>query len=241
MKTERFASPRYVGDPLNAARIFATKEVDELLLLDITATSDGRAPPVELVRRFVSECSMPLAVGGGIRTAGHAAQLLEAGAEKVALQSGALEKPALVGEIAARFGSQSVVVSLDARRVRQGGHEVFGARGVRGTGETPAEVARRMESAGAGEILIGSIDQEGTLAGYDLDLVRSVSEAVGIPVIASGGAGSVADLVLAVQAGKATAATGGSLFVFHGRRRAVLIGFPSRAELDAALAEVAAR
>lgn len=236
VKTERFANPRYVGDPLNAARIFNTKEVDELLLIDIGASREGRPPPVALVRRFVAECSMPLAAGGGVRSLEHAAELLAAGAEKVALQSAALERPALVGEIASRFGSQSVVVALDARRVGSGGHEVWGAGGTHASGENPATAARRMEEAGAGEILVTSIDRDGSREGYDLELVRAVVNAVRIPVIACGGAGTVAHLIAAVREGGASAATGGSLFVFHGRRQAVLIGFPPRSELEAALA-----
>lgn len=235
VKTTRFQKPRYVGDPLNAVRIFNTKEVDELLVLDIDATRQGRGPDVELVTRISDECFMPLTIGGGIRSVEQARQLLQAGAEKVAINTAGWDNLSLITSAAHEFGSQCIVASIDARR-KWGGYRVCTHAGKRVQKTDPVKHARNLEQAGAGEILINSVDRDGMMNGYDVDLVRSIADAVQVPVIASGGAGAVEHFGEVIRDGHASAATAGSFFLFHGRRRAVLISFPPRNELQAALA-----
>ena len=235
VKTTRFKDPTYIGDPINAIRIFNDKEVDELIFLDITASREGRGPAFQAIRDFASECFMPVGYGGGIRSLEDARQVLSLGIEKIILNTMALRRPELVSEIAREFGSQAVVVSIDAKKRLLGGHEVFAADGTEKTGLKPAAHAQRMVELGAGEIFLNSIDRDGTQTGYDLALVRSVATAVSVPVIACGGAGSLAHFGEAVAEGHASAVSAGSMFVFHGKHRAVLISYPTRAELDAAL------
>jgi imidazole glycerol-phosphate synthase subunit HisF len=225
VKTTRFSGPKYVGDPLNAVRIFNEKEVDEIVLLDIEATPQERSPRFDLIAEIAQECFMPLAYGGGVRTLGDIERLVSIGVEKVALNSALFEAPGLLAEAARQFGSSTLVASIDVRHQILGGLSVWTHGGRRNTRQSPASVARRLESEGAGELLLNSIDRDGTMKGYDLDLVRSVSGSVGLPVIACGGAGSVSDL-LGVLDAKASAAAAGSLFVFHGKHRAVLISYP---------------
>jgi cyclase len=241
VKTTGFRDPRYIGDPVNAVRIFNEKEVDELVVLDITATVEQRPPNLRLISELASECFMPLAYGGGVRTLEHLQSLFSLGVEKVVINSEAAARPALISEAAAKFGSQSVIVSIDAKRKRLGGYEVRTRSGRHGTGLDPVGFARDMESAGAGEIFLNSIDRDGTMQGYDLELIRAVSQNVSIPVIACGGAGTLADLAAAVKQGGASAVAAGSMFVFHGRHRAVLINYPARRELEAILDEGAVR
>jgi imidazole glycerol-phosphate synthase subunit HisF len=236
VKTVRFRDPVYVGDPINAIRIFNDKEVDELMLLDIRASQERRPPQFKLVGEVASECFMPLAYGGGIATLEHARQLLAIGVEKLVLNSAALTQPELIEQLAREFGSQAVVVSIDAKRKLLGGYEVYGAGATRGTGLSPVALARQMEERGAGEILITAIDRDGTQQGYDLKLSREVADAVGVPVVACGGAGQVSDFTAAVGEGGASAVAAGSMFVFHGRHRAVLISYPSAEDLKRALA-----
>lgn len=235
VKTTRFKDPTYIGDPINAIRIFNDKEVDELIFLDITASREGRGPAFQAIRDFASECFMPVGYGGGIRSLEDARQVLSLGIEKIILNTMALRRPELVSEIAREFGSQAVVVSIDAKKRLLGGHEVFAADGTEKTGLKPVAHAQRMVELGAGEIFLNSIDRDGTQTGYDLALVRSVATAVSVPVIACGGAGSLAHFGEAVAEGHASAVSAGSMFVFHGKHRAVLISYPTRAELDAAL------
>lgn len=231
VKTVRFAEPKYVGDPRNAVKIFNEKEVDELVLLDIRATRDGVAPRVELIREILSEAFMPVAYGGGIRTVGQAAAVLSAGVEKIVVASAAVEVPGLVGELAREFGSQSVIVCLDVRHDMLRGNRVYVRGGTVRTDLRPAEFARKVAGWGAGEILVNAIHRDGRREGYDLELIRSVVEAVDVPVVACGGAGSLGDLRAAVADAGASAACAGSLFVFRGKHRAVLIDYPTAAEL----------
>lgn len=235
VKTVRFKQPSYVGDPINAVRIFNEREVDELAFLDITATRERREPPFDTVRDIAGECFMPVCYGGGIRTVEHARRLFALGIEKVLINTAAEELPALVTDTADAFGSQSVMVGVDVRCDWLGRPRVYTRGGSRNTGRDPIEYAREMAERGAGEIFLNAIDRDGTMAGFDLELVTAVSCAVSIPLIACGGAGSVADLSAAVAAG-ASAVAAGSLFVFTGPRRAVLINYPSAAELRAAVA-----
>jgi imidazole glycerol-phosphate synthase subunit HisF len=237
VKTTRFKNPRYVGDPTNAVRIFNDKEVDELVFLDITASSERRPPQFELLARMTSECFMPLCYGGGVRTIADMRRLFAIGIEKVAVNTYAAENPDFVREAAEIFGSSSVIVSIDVKRRLFGKNEVVTMGGKRRTGLDPVAYAATMERQGAGELLLNSVDRDGTMVGYDLDLIRSVSEAVDIPVVACGGAGSILDLGRAIREGGASAAAAGSMFVFHGPHRAVLITYPSSAELNEAFRE----
>lgn len=235
VKTRKFTQPTYVGDPVNAIRIFNDKEVDELILLDITASREQRGPKLQAIRDFASECFMPVGYGGGIRSLSDAREVLAAGIEKIVINTMALRRPELVWEMASEFGSQAVVVSIDAKKKLFGGYEVMTRGGTEKTGLTPLEHARRMVDLGAGEIFLNSIDNDGMQAGYDLALVRSVADAVSVPMIACGGAGTLAHLSAAVNEGHASAVAAGSMFVFHGRHRAVLISYPSPADLERAL------
>lgn len=235
VKTTKFRDSTYVGDPINAIRIFNDKEVDELILLDIGASREGRGPPLQTIRDFASECFMPVAYGGGIGSLREARDVLALGIEKIVINTAALRRPELIAEIAREVGAQAVVVSIDAKKRLLGGYEVMGAGGTERTGLRPAEHAKRMVELGAGEIFLNAIDKDGTQSGYDLALVREVADAVSVPVIACGGAGTLAHLSQAVSEGHASAVAAGSMFVFHGRHRAVLISYPSRAELAGAL------
>jgi imidazole glycerol-phosphate synthase subunit HisF len=235
VKTVRFKDPSYVGDPVNAIRIYNEKEVDELIFLDIGATREKRRPPFKILSEIASECFMPVAYGGGVRDLEDIRTIFSLGIEKVAVNSYAVENPGFIREAAGRFGSQSIVVSIDARKRFLGGYEVCIQGGRKGTGRDPASLAVELEKAGAGEILLTSIDREGTQEGYDLPLLQRVTGAVSIPVIANGGAGRVADFGAAVKDGGASACAAGSMVVYFGRNRAVLINFPTRAELEAVL------
>ena len=230
VKTVQFKNPIYIGDPMNAVRIFNTKEVDELVLLDISATRDGRAPQFDLIAKIAEECQMPLTVGGGIRSVEDIKELLNRGVEKVVMNTYAVTNPSFIREASEKFGSQSIVVSMDAQYCA-GSYQIFTQGGSFATGLKAPAWAKQAETLGAGEILLNSIDQDGTMSGYDLNLIRQVTSKVNIPVTASGGAGKLEDFALAVREG-ASAVTAGSFFVFHGRRKAVLINFPTKRELE---------
>lgn len=235
VKTVKFDSPKYLGDPRNAVRIFNEKEVDELVLLDIVATREAKPPQFELIREIVTEAFMPIAYGGGLRSLDDCLRMLAVGVEKVVLNTAACDDPSLVSRLAERLGGSTVVASIDVRRSMFGKYEVYCRAGQQRTGRDPVSWAREMESRGVGEILLTSIDRDGTMGGYDLELIRSVATAVSVPVVACGGAGQVADLGRAVAEGGAAAAAAGSLFVFKGRHRAVLISFPTMQELGQVL------
>ncbi|MFZ5910070.1 MAG: AglZ/HisF2 family acetamidino modification protein [Chloroflexota bacterium] len=230
VKTVKFKDPKYLGDPINIVRIFNEKEVDELIFLDITATLENRRPPFEMLGKITSECFMPLGYGGGIRSLEDVKTLLGLGIEKVILNTASVERPGLVTEAAGYAGSQAVVISMDVKRGLLGKYEVFTHSGSQGAGLDPVRHAQEMEKRGAGELFVNSIDRDGVMQGYDLDLVRRVAEAVSIPVIACGGAGNIQHLAEAIGAG-ASAAAAGSMFVFQGPLRGVLISYPSQAEL----------
>jgi len=231
VKTVRFRKPRYVGDPINAVRIFNEKEVDELIVIDIDAGRAGGSIPLKLVTRIAGECFMPMTYGGGIRTLDQIAQIMAAGVEKVSINRAAVADRGFVARAAKRFGSQSIVVSIDVRRRLFGQYEICVDGGRRRAGLEPVSLALELESEGAGEILLTSINQEGTMTGYDVDLVRRVASAVSIPVIACGGAGSIDDVIGVVCDAGAAAAAVGSMAVYQGRNRGVLIGFPTRKQL----------
>lgn len=213
VKGVAFDSWRRVGSILPAVKVYNLREVDELIVLDIAATREQRPVDLDMVREIASECFVPLTIGGGVSSVDHFRDLLRAGADKIAINSAAYHKPELIQEAAQRFGAQCVVVSIDAKEIGSGRHECFRDSGSVATGISPADWAARVESLGAGEILITSIERDGTMKGYDLDLVRSVAAAVSIPVIASGGAGSYADFAMAVRNG-ASGVAAASLFHF---------------------------
>ena len=226
VKTVRFQDPRYVGDPINAVRIFNDKQVDELVVLDIRTTVDGRPPDEASIAEIAGEAFMPVAYGGGVRDVGTATRLIQLGVEKIVVNAAAVERPADVAAIADRLGSSTLVVAIDAIQAGDA-WEVATHSASRRTGLDVRKHAEAMARLGAGELFVTSVDRDGTMDGYDLELVRTVANAVDVPVVACGGAGSLEDLAAVVRDGGATAAAAGSLFVFHGRHRAVLITYPS--------------
>lgn len=235
VKTTRFDKPTYLGDPINAVKIFNDKQADELIFLDITATAEHRGPPFELLEQIASECFMPLAFGGGITDLAQIRRLFSLGIEKICINTMAARDPSLISRAADLFGNQSIVAAIDAKKKLMGRYDARIAGGKERTSFEPAELAVRLEAAGAGEIFLNSIDRDGTMDGYDLDLVRSVTSAVSVPVIACGGARGVDDLSTVIRDGGASAAAAGSMFVFTGRHRAVLISYPSQTELQSVL------
>jgi cyclase len=214
VKGEAFDSWRRIGGVVQSIRVYNLREVDELVFLDISATGEGRPPDFEAIDEYADNCFMPLTVGGGIRTVEDVRKLLAAGADKVAINTAAVKTPEIIRDTARVFGAQCVVVSIDARARPGGGHEVFINSGALATGLDPVEHARMAESMGAGELLVTSIDHDGLLAGYDIKLIKAVSDAVSIPVIASGGAGKPQDFVDAIQQGHATAVAAAAIFHF---------------------------
>lgn len=209
-----FNSWRRVGSAMQTVKVYNLRQVDELVLLDIRATLDGRGPDLAAVDELADECFMPLTVGGGVRTIDDVRALLMVGADKVSMNTAAIEKPELIREVADRFGSQCAVVSIDARRQSDGTYAVFTHAGTRDTGLDPVTVARNAERMGAGEILLTSIEHDGAMDGYDLDLTAMVSAAVHLPVIASGGAGTYQDMADALGQGHASAVAAASMFHF---------------------------
>jgi cyclase len=225
VKTKRFAEPKYVGDPLNAVRIFNEKLVDEIMVADMDATMNGSEPDMELIAKLAAVCRMPLCYVGGVKKAWQVEKIVSLGVEKVGISSAAIEKQEIISEAAQRVGSQSVVVVADYRRTLFGRKVVHTERGRVRTNWEVVDYARHIEQQGAGELVIQSIERDGTGKGYDLETIRQVAKAVTIPVVGCGGAGSVDDLVAVLNTADAAAA--GSLFVFHGPYRAVLISYPS--------------
>ena len=232
IKTIKFENPRYIGDPLNAAKIFTEKGVDELAVLDRMATSQGRVISHEIITRISEECSMPVSAGGGIKNLEQIRLLLKAGAEKIIINTYAIDHPDFVKEAVDYFGSSTIVISIDVKKIHGGGYHVFTHSGQQELNKNPEEIATLMEKNGAGEILINSIDCDGMMEGYDLNLIKRVADSISIPIIACGGAGKLEDLYLAIKEGHASAATAGSMFIFQGKKRAVLINFPSKKDLQ---------
>jgi cyclase len=237
VKTVKFKDPIYLGDPINIVKIFNEKEVDEIVLLDITATTEQRKPNFKVLSEIASECFMPVGYGGGIRTLDDAAALFNLGFEKIVVNSCAVDDPHFVEAASARFGSQSVVVSIDVKKSLFGQYEVFTHSGWRRTRLEPADFAKKVESMGAGELILNSIDRDGTMLGYDLELINHVASCVKIPVVACGGAGKLSDFADAVSHGNASAVAAGSMFVFQGKHKAVLITYPPLEALKNLLSE----
>lgn len=228
VKTSNFKNPVYLGDCFNTVRLFNEKEADELMILDITATPEKKPINFDLLRDLASECFMPLSYGGGIRSIEDMRQLFRAGFEKVSLNTEAARNPQLIRDASREFGEQSIVVSIDIKRKLFGGYEVYVNGGREGIGMDPVTAAKRAVEYGAGEILLNSIDRDGTMSGYDLEIIRKVADAVPVPLIASGGAGSLSHFSEAIHKGGASAVAAGSFFVFSGKHRAVLITYPSQ-------------
>lgn len=236
VKTVGFKDPKYVGDPINAVRIFNDKEVDELVFLDIDASKKNEGPRFDLIARVASECFMPLCYGGGVRNIEDVQKLFKLGVEKVALRTQAIKQPQLIREISSRYGNQAVVGVIDVKKNLFGKHKVVLPEVDAKVSQDVLMTARAFESEGVGEIFINSVDRDGTQKGYDIELIRSVVQSVQVPVIACGGAGSIEDLSRAIHEGGASAVAAGSLFVFHGRHRAVLINYPNPETVSALIA-----
>ncbi len=226
VKTVQFKNPKYVGDPINAVRIFNEKQSDELMVLDIDASVEKKEPDYTMIKKLASECRMPLCYGGGIKTVEQAQKIFSLGVEKVALSSAAIENPGLVSEISERVGTQSVVVVLDVKKKLFGGYEIVTHNGKKSTGKNPADMAVLFQKMGAGEIVINSIDQDGVMKGYDIDLATKIRKQITVPLTILGGAGSLDDIGKLISNFGIIGASAGSLFVFKGVYKAVLITYP---------------
>jgi cyclase len=232
VKTVNFKSHKYVGDPINAVRIFNEKEVDELAIFDIDATVLNKEPDYILIEKLANQSRMPLCYGGGVKTVEQAQKIFGLGIEKIALSSVLIQNPELVTEIAERVGSQSVIVVLDIKKKLLGGYEVYTHNGKKSTGNNPIKFAKELERLGAGEIIINSIDQDGMMNGFDLSLIDKIAETISIPMTVLGGAGSISDIKKVIDKHRVIGVAAGSLFVFKGVYKAVLINYPSREEKD---------
>ncbi len=231
VKTTQFKDPKYIGDPLNAVKIFNEKEVDELIFLDILATPEKKKIPLQFLEQVAQECFMPLAYGGGIKTVDEIREILKVGVEKVIINTQAVENKDFIREAVARHGSSTIGVSIDVRKNFWGKYEVYTHGGRNNTKLDPVKFAVEMDQIGVGELMINSIDRDGTMKGYDCDLIKKITSEVGMPVIACGGAGTIDDFAQAVNEGGASAVAAGSMFVFHGKHRAVLISYPDQMDL----------
>lgn len=232
VKTVHFKNPKYVGDPINAVKIFNEKEVDELAVFDIDATVLGKEPNYALIKKLANQSRMPLCYGGGVKTVEQAQKIFGLGIEKIALSSAVIENPDLVTQIADRVGSQSVIVVLDVKKKFLGGYEIHTHNGKKATGINPVEFAVKAEKLGAGEIIINSIDQDGAMKGFDMDLIDKICEKISIPITVLGGAGSLQDIKKVIDKHKIIGVAAGSLFVFKGVYKAVLINYPAKKEKE---------
>ena len=237
IKTVGFGESKYVGDPINAVRIYNEKEVDELVVLDISATVEGREPDYDLIKTLAGECRMPFCYGGGVKTVAQVERIIASGVEKVAISSAAIADSDLVAQAAKVVGGQSIVVVVDVKKRKWSNkYEIFTHRGARRTGLDPIEFVQQIEKLGAGEIVINSIDRDGAMKGYDLELAQQIRSAIQLPLTVLGGAGSLEDIEELVRTFGIIGAAAGSLFVFKGVYRAVLINYPAREEKDALVA-----
>jgi len=230
VKTVNFKTPKYVGDPINAVKIFNEKEVDELAIFDIDATVLRKEPNYNLIERLASQSMMPLCYGGGVKTVEQAQRIFSLGIEKIALSSAVLQNQKLITEIADRVGAQSVIVVLDVKKKLLGGYEVYTHNGKKATGINPFQFVEEAQKLGAGEIVINSIDKDGLMKGYDLDLIAKVREKITLPMTVLGGAGSLEDIEKVIDNHGVIGVAAGSLFVFKGPYKAVLINYPSQTE-----------
>ncbi|MGB0525245.1 MAG: AglZ/HisF2 family acetamidino modification protein [Flammeovirgaceae bacterium] len=231
VKSKKFKDYKYIGDPINAVRIFNDLKADELVFLDIQASQENRLISLDFVTKVGEEANMPFAVGGGIKTLDDIQKIISAGAEKVIINSYAAENPDFIRQAADTFGSSTITVCMDVKKKFLGGLQTYTRNGKKGMGYKPIEFAKLAEQQGAGEIIVQSIEKDGMRTGYDLDLIRSIAEEVTIPVVALGGAGDLTDMKAAYTDAYATGLAAGSFFVFHGKRNGVLITYPDQAEL----------
>jgi cyclase len=232
VKTVKFQAPSYIGDPINAIKIYNEKEVDELILLDISATTGNKEISYDVLKEVTNECFMPLAYGGGIRTLEDAKKIFGLGIEKVIINSYAIENPGFVTKLAALYGNQSIVVSMDVKKNIWGNYHIYSHSGQKDTKIDPVTYAIKMSEMGAGEIFVNSIDRDGTWEGYDVTLVKKITSVVNIPVIACGGAGNVHHMAQVVHEGGASAVAAGSMVMYQKKGMGVLINFPERKELE---------
>jgi cyclase len=233
VKTVQFKDPKYVGDPINAVRIFNEKEVDELMVLDIDASRLGKEPDESVIAKLAAECRMPFCYGGGVKTVEQVERLVSLGVEKVAVSSSAVNNPELISAAAKRVGNQSVVVVIDVKtKGFFSQQEVVTLNATQRTGLDPVKFAHQVQELGAGEIVLNSVDRDGTMKGYDLDLVDRIKQKISIPLTVLGGAGSINDIRDLVKRHPVIGSAAGSLFVFKGKYRAVLISYPSQGERD---------
>lgn len=232
VKTKQFKPYRYIGDPINAVRIFNEKEADEIILLDIDATVNNLTPDFSMIKKLAAECRMPVCYGGGIKSVQHAEQVVALGVEKIAISSAFITTPSLVTEIASKLGSQSVVVILDVRKNFFGTYEVFVNNGLKRTKKTLVDMARLAVDLGAGEVVVNSIEDDGVMGGYDLVLAKKLRDVVNVPISIMGGAGNLQDMKELFNKCGVVSAVAGSLFIFKGSLKAVLINYPSSIEKD---------
>jgi cyclase len=233
VKTVKFADPKYVGDPINAVKIFNEKQVDELMVVDINATAEKREPDYKMIENLAAECRMPLCYGGGIKTVDQAQKIFSLGVEKIAISSAALANPAIITQMAQRVGNQSVIVVLDVKKKLFGSrYEIYTHNATKNTGKDPVEFSKQCESLGAGEIIINSIDHDGVMKGYDHNIIDNIREAISLPITVLGGAGSLEDIGELIKKHGIIGASAGSLFVFKGKYKAVLINYPNQVEKE---------
>jgi cyclase len=230
VKTVNFKCPKYVGDPINAVRIFNEKEVDELAFFDIDASILNQEPDYVLIEKLANQSRMPLCYGGGVKTVDQAQRIFSLGIEKIALSSAIIENPQIVTQIADRVGSQSVIVVLDVKKKLLGGYEIYTHNGKKATGINPIKFAKEIELLGAGELIINSIDQDGVMKGYDMNLIDKIAESISIPLTVLGGGGSLLDIEKVIDKYGVIGVAAGSLFVFKGPYKAVLINYPNQDE-----------
>jgi len=235
VKTVKFENPSYIGDPVNTVWIYNEMEVDELIFLDIAATKENRKPNFKILEEIASECFMPLSYGGGINDIRDLEKLFKIGIEKISINSYAFENPDFITQVSKLYGSQSIIVSIDIKSNYWNKYEVYTVGGSKNVKLKPVEWARRMEQAGAGELLVTSINRDGTWEGYDINLIKMIADSVNIPVIACGGAGNIDDFAYAVNKGGASAVAAGSLFVYQKKDLGVLIKYPAEEELKTVL------
>ena len=232
VKTVNFKNPKYVGDPINAVRIFNEKEVDELAIFDIDATAKGLEPNYSLIERIANQSRMPLCYGGGVKTVEQAQKIFGLGIEKIALSSAVLHNPELITQIANRVGAQSVIVVLDVKKKLFGGYEVYTHNGKKSTGINPFDFAEKAQRLGAGEIIINSIDQDGVMKGFDMNLIDKVRDKISLPLTVLGGAGELQHIQQVIHKHGVIGVAAGSLFVFIGVYKAVLINYPEKGEKE---------
>jgi cyclase len=232
VKSQSFKDYHYIGDPLNAVRIFNELMADELVFLDIAATKNNRVISLDIIKDIGEEANMPFSVGGGIRELSQIKEIISAGAEKVIIGSYAVSNPDFVKQASGEFGASTITVCIDVKKKMFGKEQVWSINGTKASGFDPLEFAQLMEASGAGEIIIQSIEKDGKMKGYDLNLIKKISENVNIPTVALGGAGTLDDLKKAYADANATGLAAGSLFVYYGQNKGVLINYPEKQDVE---------